>query len=95
MAILVRTVVDSADHDAHERLGTAVETAIARLGGPPDGLMVHLAYPSGDGFIIIDAWRSEETFRRWQEKVFEPALARAGLNASEPEIGPLWSLARP
>jgi hypothetical protein len=64
MAIVALTSIRSADQDAHDRLQVAVEAGISRLGGPPDGLMVHLGYPSGDGFVIVDAWRSEDTFRR-------------------------------
>jgi hypothetical protein len=95
MAIVVRTFIRPADQDAHDRLQAAVEAGISRLGGPPDGLMIHLGHPSGDGFAIVDAWRSEDTFRRWQSEVMEPALAETGLAASEPEICPVWSLARP
>jgi hypothetical protein len=95
MAIVVRTFIGSADQDAHDRLQAAVEAGISRQGGPPDGLMIHLGHPSDDGFVIVDAWRSEDTFRRWQSEVMEPALAEAGLYASEPEICPVWSLARP
>jgi hypothetical protein len=95
VAIVAHTFIRSADQDAHDRLQAAVEAGIARLGGPPDGLMVHLGYPSGDGFVIVDAWRSEDTFRRWQSEIMEPALAEAGLDAGEPAICPLWSLARP
>ena len=46
MAIVARTAIQSADQEAHDRLEQAIETALARQGGPPDGLMVHLAYPS-------------------------------------------------
>jgi hypothetical protein len=95
VAIVVRTLVHSADQDAHDRLQVAVEAGLSRLGGPPDGLMVHLGYPSGDGFVIVDAWRSEDAFRRWQSEVMEPALAETGLDGGEPEICPAWSLARP
>jgi hypothetical protein len=95
MAIIVRTVIGSADQDTHDRLQAAVEAGIAKLGGPPDGLLVHIGHPSGDGFVIVDAWRSEDTFRRWHSEVMEPALAATGVNASEPAICPLWSLARP
>jgi hypothetical protein len=95
MAIVVRVVVDPAGQDAHDRLGEAVEAGISRLGGPPDGLMVHLGYPSGDGFVILDAWRSEDAFQRWHEDILAPALAQTGLRASQPEICACWSLARP
>ena len=54
MAIIVRTAIEPADQETHNRLDQSVETAIGRPGGPPDGLMVHLALPSGDGFLVVD-----------------------------------------
>jgi len=95
MAIVVRTAVRSADQNAHDRLEQSVEAAIAQQGGPPDGLMVHLAHPSGQDFLIVDVWRSESEFRAWWKDVMAPALADLGLTAGEPEINPVWSFARP
>ncbi len=37
----------------------------AYRGIPADALMGHLAHPSGDGFLIVDAWSSENAFRAW------------------------------
>ena len=95
MAIVARTAIQSADQEAHNRLEQAIETALERQGGPPEGLMVHLAYPSDQDFLIIDVWRSESAFRTWWNDVLAPALAEVGLNAGEQEINPVWSLARP
>lgn len=98
MAIVVRTAIESADQEAHDRLDQSVETAIARLGGPPDGLMVHLTYPSGQGFLIVDVWRSENAFCAWWNDVMNPVLAEvdplSDLTAGEHEISPVWSFAR-
>ena len=95
MAIVVRTAIESGDQAAHDRLDKLVETAIGRQGGPPDGLMVHLACPSGEGFLIIDVWRSENAFRAWWSDVMEPALAEVDLTTGGQEITSVWSLARP
>ena len=95
MAVIVRIVIDSASQDDHDRLGGAVENRLHDQGGPPDGLMVHLGCPVGDGFVLTEAWRTEELFRRYQEHLLKPALTEAGLMASEPEISPAWSIARP
>ena len=95
MAIVVRTAIGPADQEAHNRLDQSVEKALMRQGGPPNGLMVHLAYPSGQGFLIVDVWNSEDAFRAWWTDVMEPALADVDLTAGEHEINPVWSLARP
>ena len=85
----------SADQDAHDRVQEAVNAGIGRMGGPPEGLMVHLGYPSGDGFVILDVWRSEDLAGTFWTDVIEPAIADAGLTAGEHEIAPAWSIARP
>jgi hypothetical protein len=95
MAIVARTAIRSADQAAHDRLEQSIGKALARQDGPPDGLMVHLAYPSAEDFLIVDVWRSESAFRAWWNDVMEPALAEVGLIAGEQEINPVWSLARP
>ncbi|MEA2902468.1 MAG: hypothetical protein QOH36_2355 [Actinomycetota bacterium] len=95
MAIVVRTTIRSADQEAHDRLDQSVEAAIARLGGPPEGLMVHLAHPSGPDLLIVEVWRSESAFRSWWNDGMDPALVEAGLTAGEPDIFPVWSFARP
>ena len=79
MAGVARIVIDSAEQDDHDRLGGAVETRLQNLGGPPDGLMVHLGYPADRGFVIVEAWRTEELFRSYQEQVLGPALREAVL----------------
>ena len=95
MAIVVRTSIEPADQYGHDRLDEVVEAGIARRGRPPEGLMVHLSHPSGDGFVTIDVWRSEDAFRSWWNDVMEPAVAEVGLAAREQEIRPVWGLARP
>lgn len=95
MAIVVRTAIAPADKDAHNRFDESVETAVGRQGGPPHGLMVHLAHPFGEGFLIVDVWSSESAFRSWWTDVIDPALADLQLTAGEHEISPVWSLARP
>jgi hypothetical protein len=95
MAVIVRITIGSASQADHDRLGSAVETRLHDQGGPPDGLMVHLGWPVEEGFVITEAWRSEELFRKYQEHLLGPALTESGLTASEPEISPAWSIARP
>lgn len=95
MAIVARTLVEPADQAGHDRLQQEVDAGMSRLGGPPEGLMVHLGYPSSQGFLIVDVWRSEDAARGFLRDVMEPAIAAAGLAAGETEIRPLWSFARP
>ncbi len=95
MAIVAQVFVEPAEQNDHDRLESAVGSRLQDLGGPPDGLMVHVGYPHGRGFMIVEAWRSEDLFRLYFENLFLPALREAGLVAGAAEIGPAWSIARP
>lgn len=95
MAIVARLRVPTATAHDHDRLQHEVETRLATLGGPPDGLMVHLGYPDGDDLVLVEAWRTEDLFESYLRDVLQPALAAAGIEAPSPEIGPAFSIARP
>lgn len=74
VAIVARTLIHRADHDAHDRLQDAVERTITSQGGPPHGLMVHIGHPDkhSDGFAIVEVWRSEADLRLWWVTVMDP-----------------------
>lgn len=95
MAIIAQIRVDPADRDDHDRLESAVESRLQDAGGPPEGLMVHIGYAEGSGFVIVEAWRTEDLFRSYVDRLLLPALREVGLEHREPEVGPAWSIARP
>jgi len=49
----------------------------ALVEGTPDGLVVHVAGPTDDGWRIIDVWESEEHYARFQSGTLAPAVAQA------------------
>jgi hypothetical protein len=95
MAIIVRFRIPSAAAEDHDRLEREIETRFATLGGPADGLMVHLGYPDGNDLVIVQGWRTQDLFDSSLHEVFQPALAAAGLHAEAPDISPAFSIARP
>lgn len=95
MAIVARILVEPAEQNDHDRLDSALESRLHDLGGPPDGLMLHVGYPHGGGFMIVEAWRTEDLFRSYLDQLLLPALSEAGLVAGVAEVGPAWSIARP
>ncbi len=95
VAIVARILVEPAERNDHDRLDSAVESRLHTLGGPPDGLILHVGYPHGRGFVIVEAWRTEDLFRSYLDQLLLPALREAGLSAGEVEMGPAWSIARP
>ncbi len=66
-----------------------------QAGGPPAGLMSHVAYPEGGGFVIAEVWRTEAEGRPYVDDVLRPLLTELGLNAHETTVHPVWSFARP
>lgn len=94
MAVLIEIRVDGTrgEHDAAD---TLVSEAIEGGGGPPPGLMFHLSWPDGAGFVMVDVWRTEEEARPFLRDVVLPALAQAGLREVEPAVRPVWRMARP
>lgn len=95
MAVVAQTFIPRASQDDADRLDQMVEAAMMETGGPPAGLMAHLGYPSGDGFVVCNVWRNEAEMRSFDEAVLLPKLAEAGLEPADPLVSPLWSFARP
>lgn len=52
MAVLVRFSVSSADRERFNGLDLQVGQSMSEAGGPPPGLMAHVVYPHGDGFVV-------------------------------------------
>lgn len=95
MAVLVATRIVTGSQVDVDQLSQLVAAAIAQQGRPPNGLMVHIAHPAGDGFVIQDVWRTEAEMRSYYDAVVLPALTATGLTHEEPSVAPVWSFARP
>ena len=95
MAVVVQTLVSHASKDDADRFDQAMGVAMEQMGGPPAGLMAHIAHPSGDGFVLCNVWRSEAEMRSFYDEVVLPKLAETGLEAAGPVVSPVWSFARP
>ena len=95
MAILLQlTVAPSTQHQFNE-LDARVGQAMMHAGGPPPGLMSHVVYPEGDGFVLAEVWRTESEGRSYLDDALRPLLAELGLTGSETTVRPAWSFARP
>jgi hypothetical protein len=84
VAVLVATRIVKGSQVDVDQLSQRVEEAIAQQGAPPMGLMVHIAHPAGDGFVIQDVWRTEAEMRSYYDSVVLPALTATGLTHEEP-----------
>jgi hypothetical protein len=56
---------------------------LERTGGVVDGLLVHLARRTTGGMQVIEVWRSQEDFERYDRDVVRP-LAGELLGGAEP-----------
>lgn len=52
--------------------------AAATVEPVPDGLILHVAGPTDEGFRIIDVWESEDAWHRFQTERLAPAIAALG-----------------
>jgi hypothetical protein len=95
MAVVVQLPVTPASRDDVNALDDAMETVMAAQGGPPPGLMLHVAWPVDEGFMLCQIWRTEAEARASFEESVIPELARLGLPHGELITRPVWSLARP
>ena len=95
MAVLVQLTVTPATQEQFHALDAAVGQSMQEAGGPPDGLMSHVVYPEGDGFIVAEVWRSEADGRHYVDDVLGPLVGHAGLTATGTQVRAVWSFARP
>ena len=95
MAVFVQLTVTPATQQQLNELDAAVGQSMTDAGGPPDGLMSHVVYPEGDGFVIAEVWRTEADGRHYVDNVLRPLGSELSLTAKETNVRPVWSFARP
>ncbi len=52
---------------------------LERTGGQVDGLLVHLARPTADGFQVLEVWDTKASYDHFNDTVIAPLTAQAGL----------------
>jgi hypothetical protein len=95
MAVVLRLTVSPATQEQFNVLDGLVGEAMMAAGGPPAGLMSHVVYPEGEGFIVADVWRTETEGRDYVDGRLRGLIAEAGLTPWESDVVPVWSFARP
>ena len=59
---------------------------------PVEGLLIHIAGQSADGFRIVDVWESEDACRRFGEQLM-PVLQEIGIT-DEPQLYPVHTFVK-
>jgi hypothetical protein len=95
MAVLVKLTVTPATQQQFNELDAAVGQSMADAGGPPSGLMSHVVYPEGEGFVVAEVWRTESDGQHYVDDVLRPLVGELGLAAKDTNVRPVWSFARP
>ena len=49
---------------------------VAQLGSEVQGLLLHVARHTTDGFQVIEVWESKEQYERYNSEVVTPTIAR-------------------
>jgi hypothetical protein len=62
----------SAPVETYDALHAAM---LGRMDAAVDGLLLHLARPTADGFQVIDVWESREAYERGTREVVGPVSA--------------------
>lgn len=57
--------------------------------GGGEGLLLHLAYPTDEGFDLTEVWESKEHLDAFNRDVFPKAMARAGMPVNGPQPKPI------
>ena len=95
MAVLVQLKVTPATKQQFDELDAAVGQSMTDAGGPPDGLMSHVVYPEGDGFVVAEVWRTESAGQHYVDDVLRSLVGDLSLTATDTYVRPVWSFARP
>jgi hypothetical protein len=73
------------DVAAPVELYDAIHAALLeRTGGSVDGLLVHLARETGDGFQVIEVWESQAEYDRYVADALAPVLAELSGGRASP-----------
>jgi hypothetical protein len=51
---------------------------LERTGGQVDGLLVHLARPTADGFQVLEVWDTKASYDHFNDTVIAPLATEAG-----------------
>ena len=60
-----------------------------QAGGPPAGLMSHVAFPQREGFVVADVWRTQAEGQPYVDEILRPLLTELGLTAAESTVLPV------
>src|SRR4051812_16962784 len=82
------TVHIPAPIDTYQAMHKAVLEVLEDQGGG-EGLVLHFAYPTDQGFDLTEVWESKEQLDAFNRDVFAKAMTRAGMRIDGPPPEPI------
>lgn len=73
--------------EVYEAMHQAVLEVVDEEGGV-EGLVLHFAYPTDQGFDLTEVWESKEQLDAFNRDVFPKAMTRAGIPMDGPQPEP-------
>jgi hypothetical protein len=73
--------------EAYQAMHKAVMEVAEEEGGG-EGLLLHLAYPTDQGFALTEVWETKEHLEAFNRDVMPKAMARAGVPMDGPQPEP-------
>ena len=74
--------------EVYQQLHRAVVEVVEQQGGG-DGLLLHLAYATDQGFDLTEVWETKEDLDAFNRDVFPKAAERAGVPLEGPQPEPV------
>ena len=59
--------------------------------GHPKGRLFHVAFPKGEGWLVVDVWESGELLDRFAQTLI-PIMQKAGVTPPRPQVYPVHSM---
>ena len=88
MAVVLRLTMSPATREQFNALDDRVGESMTAAGGPPAGLMSHVVYPEGEGFVVAGVWRSESEGRDYVDGPLRELIADMDLTPGETNVVP-------
>lgn len=86
MSVIVIAETPGLDAEGYARIVTEQGH---RTDGLPAGCTAHFAGPAGGGWRVIAVWDSAEQAAEFGRTVLAPAMQRAGVTPTRPQVFPL------
>ena len=91
MAILVRIAAPGMDQAAYDGVSPGLHELVKKQ----PGFIMHVAYPTPDGFAVGEVWESQAHHETWFNEHVAPTLGAEAVEAMSSEVIQLHAVVQP